>query len=1206
MYKLFPFSVSVPIALQTLILAGFGSWLSFGSQAQSSWVKQPPDFNAVGFGNNLFVAAGAGGAISTSPDGIAWQTQNSGTTNSLKGIAFGGGRFVAVGENGRIKTSSDGVAWLAQESHTSMNLSGITFGKGRFVAVGDGPVGQIRSSLNGEDWVEQVNGVDTTQSLIAVTFGKVDISGTPVDLFIAVGKRGTVYTSADAQTWSSVASVTSATLNGVASGDGILVASGYASSGRIVRSDNGSDWTTETGINAPNALRGINFGNHTFVAVGDASEIKTSPDGITWTHRQTPYEAFGELFFTSVAFGNNTFVAAGLRGIIFTSTEGQDWTPRASSPGSVTAVAYGRLFVAVGEPTRGNSVLQTSVDGVLWTDRESGTTLPLNGVAYGKAMYVVVGNGIILNSTDGVHWTKQSTLKDTWLYGVVFGNGRFVAAGSDPADAKVTRIHTSTDGVTWVDRSLDVQDFKAITYANNLFVMVGNHGIVTSPNGIDWTLRFTSSSHPLSSVAYGNHTFTAVGFNPFSDGKHGIIVTSTDGVAWTPQAEGLFDSLVSVAFGNNTLVAVGSKGTDVVITSSNGVDWSSAAVPFRTDPTAVTFGRGRFVSVGQLGVLTSGAFQPISQLPAFGQFGYSITGPVRSSSGWHFLALLTSDAPDVAVRVQSTLAPQDEGTWTDLPGGSFMARIDSKWTLDTTDVPTGKRYFRAIASATDFLDRTSVVTEPATVLEGIAPFGDFSYSTTSPLRTGTGWTFTIDETSLVSDLRLRVQSSTTWEVESSWSDLPGGGKMSHLGSHWTYVTSEVPLGKVYFRIVASAPTYADRVSAVLGPLTIGTSLPVEHFTITGPARYSIASLPTFQDPHFILAKYWGEEAVEYIMESSDRDNIIKDTLAFEAVQNAAVRLTVKAGEILTIPAVNIGDNASLIVKGTINGSVSLLLNQVVPVVSNDGNSLIAQDGGTLQAIRNSGALQSTLDAPLISQDGGTLISQDGGTLHVPIGSGFSGTGSAALQLPNSTASAKAVLQGTQAAASSAFTGLMTINGDFRQESGTGIAIAIAGKNTISTGSQEYDQLVVSGRAELGGVIGFGFFNPSDPTRVTGIFQPVVGDTFDVVVAGNIVRHSLIVRGPIWGDGLHFNWSVVNRSDGKQALRLVATRIAPFLVIQPKKSGWEVAYSTNFTGYSIQRSSSLGTPNWTGITSSTNRVEINPANASGFYRLMKQF
>jgi len=50
-------------------------------------------------GNGLFVAVGGGGTILTSPDGITWTLQTSGTSNTLYGIAYGNGRFVAVGEN---------------------------------------------------------------------------------------------------------------------------------------------------------------------------------------------------------------------------------------------------------------------------------------------------------------------------------------------------------------------------------------------------------------------------------------------------------------------------------------------------------------------------------------------------------------------------------------------------------------------------------------------------------------------------------------------------------------------------------------------------------------------------------------------------------------------------------------------------------------------------------------------------------------------------------------------------------------------------------------------------------------------------------------------------------------------------------------------------------------------------------------------------
>jgi hypothetical protein len=1199
MIKLF----SSAVGFHALVFAGLGLWLPLHAQAQSAWVKQPPDFKTVVFGNNIFVAAGRRGEILTSKDGVEWQSKISGTTNALNSIAFGGGKFVAVGEKGRILTSSDALAWSAQDSHTTLNLNGVTFGNGSFVAVGDGSAGQIRSSVNGNDWVERVNGVQTTQPLRAVTFGKVTIGGNLADAFVAVGDGGAVYYSADAQTWNFTPSGTTAALNGVASGDGILVAAGYEGTAKIIRSTTGLNWTTQTGITAPNRLRGVTFGNHTFVAVGDGNEIQSSPDGITWTHRNTPDEAFQDLFFTSVAHGNNTFVAVALRGAIFTSTDGQVWTARSFSPPPLLmAAGYGELFVAVGWDHRGNSAIQTSTDGVLWIERDSGTKLNLNGVAYGNKTYVVTGDGIILTASDGINWTAQTTVNNARLHGVAFGNGLFVTAGYDENNSGNTSIHTSTNGVNWVERSLDLPDFKAITYGNNLFVMVSGSGIVTSPDGINWTLRFSDNSMPLWSVAYGNNTFVAVGDNFFSaENKHGIIVTSTDGVNWTPQPVGVFDSLSSVTFGNNTFVAVGWIGTDVIVTSANGIDWSPAVAPFVTEPTAVTFGRGRFVSVGQSGILTSGEFQPIliqptPQLPAFNGFSYTTAAPIRSSNPWRFTAVQSSTASDLRVRVQSTLKPNDEVSWTDLPGAFLMGRLDANWTLNTIDVPTGDRYFRAIASAPGYLDRVTeplAVIGPITVLGGIAPFGDFSYETTSPLRTGTDWTFTMVQPSLVSDLRLRVQSSANLQDENSWSDLPGGGRMGHLGSTWSHTTSELPVGTRYFRVVASAVTYVDRVSEALGPFTIGASLPVEEFRVSGPARYSLASLPEPPDIRLILIQVWGEDAVEFIMESSDKENIIKDALAFYAEQNASVRLTVNPGQSLTSLGINIGPNASLILGGTINGS----LNLHSQIVSNDGATIVANDGATLMGRNASivsgggGNIVSGGGGNIISGGGGNIVSGGGGNI-VSGGGGNSpvGAGMRSMAAPST---------------GPAFTGVMTVNGDYRQEAGTGLVIAIAGANTASTGFQEYDQLAVSGRADLGGTIGFSLFDPSNLTNQVNIFQPPAGAIFDVVVAANIVTHDLIVRGPMWGDGLHFNWSVVNRTDGKQALRLVAAPIAPFLVIQRSDAVWEVAYPENFTGYVLQRSATLTTPNWTLFSNSTNRVKIDTIGSTGFFRMLKQ-
>jgi hypothetical protein len=61
---------------------------------------------SVVFGNNKLVAMGSGGTFLTSPDGITWTTETSGTTASLTNSFYDGGKFVVVGSGGSIFTSN--------------------------------------------------------------------------------------------------------------------------------------------------------------------------------------------------------------------------------------------------------------------------------------------------------------------------------------------------------------------------------------------------------------------------------------------------------------------------------------------------------------------------------------------------------------------------------------------------------------------------------------------------------------------------------------------------------------------------------------------------------------------------------------------------------------------------------------------------------------------------------------------------------------------------------------------------------------------------------------------------------------------------------------------------------------------------------------------------------------------------------------------
>jgi len=113
----------------------------------------------------------------------------------------------------------------------------------------------------------------------------------------------------------------------------------------------------------------------------------------------------------------------------------------------------------------------------------------------------------------------------------------------------------------------------------------------------------------------------------------------------------------------------------------------------------------------------------------------------------------------------------------------------------------------------------------ATVLKGVPPslppIGSFTESPGgTPVRSSNPWQFTAYFTNVVSDLRLHVQSTTTTNNDGSWADLPDGGQMADKDGNWTLNTTDVLTGTQYFRVVASAPGYADNASAAVGPETV--------------------------------------------------------------------------------------------------------------------------------------------------------------------------------------------------------------------------------------------------------------------------------------------------------------------------------------------------------------------------------------------------
>ena len=86
--------------------------------------------------------------------------------------------------------------------------------------------------------------------------------------------------------------------------------------------------------------------------------------------------------------------------------------------------------------------------------------------------------------------------------------------------------HADQAGFTWTSQTSPVNYWTAVTYGNGLFVAVASTGtgnrVMTSPDGITWTIRTSAANNFWSSVTYGGGLFVAVA----QDGTGNRVMTS--------------------------------------------------------------------------------------------------------------------------------------------------------------------------------------------------------------------------------------------------------------------------------------------------------------------------------------------------------------------------------------------------------------------------------------------------------------------------------------------------------------------------------------------------------------------------------------------------------------------------------------------------------------------------------------------------------
>lgn len=285
------------------------------------------------------VIVGAGGKITTSSDGAAWQSAPNpfGTSSVLAAVWSPAlGLFVASGQNSLLATSPFGDVWTARDPAITSYIYALVWSPELNLFVIGGTLGKAATSPNGIDWTSQTTAFGTNQIN--------DIAWSPsLGLFVAVAQGGLIETSPDGVTWTArTSSFGTNVIWSVVWSPELSLFVAVGASGLIETSPNGTAWTAQTSSFGTNAIYEVAWSPDLalFLAGGVSGSLETSPNGIDWTVQTS---GFGADYIQAVEWSPSLglFVIVGSNGKASTSPNGTAWTARTVNVGSVTLGGVG-------------------------------------------------------------------------------------------------------------------------------------------------------------------------------------------------------------------------------------------------------------------------------------------------------------------------------------------------------------------------------------------------------------------------------------------------------------------------------------------------------------------------------------------------------------------------------------------------------------------------------------------------------------------------------------------------------------------------------------------------------------------------------------------------------------------------------------------------------------------------------------------------
>jgi len=382
--------------------------------------------------------------------------------------------------------------------------------------------------------------------------------------------------------------------------------------------------------------------------------------------------------------------------------------PPNATVSSITGVWYvNSQFVATATPSTNGATLIVSADGINWAARTmqasgSGGSTSANSIAYGAGVYVIAYSGAILYSTDLITFTRASPTIATGSYTkVIYAGGQFVAVDSSGGG----NIITSSDGITWtLQTDPIVCAYQDVIYANSLYVAYGTYttgNIATSSDGITWTTRSAGTGNAIQ-VIYAGGIFLAA--------TTGGLYTSTDGLTWSSRTTNIPNvQLQAVGYIGSTFYAGGS--TDgLYATSADGTTWTLKRDASGGGIFAFDDVNGKVVAIGDMGIVvlaggTREAYQP----------SFTIAFNTSTTTGGRQIAYNGSNQWVMVSSRGLPLYSSDGNSWTAaaLTGSNAMAAGNCIDYLNGTYLIGGNNATASIATSTNGIDWT-VRTTPTT------------------------------------------------------------------------------------------------------------------------------------------------------------------------------------------------------------------------------------------------------------------------------------------------------------------------------------------------------------------------------------------------------------------------------------------------------------------------------------------------------------